>query len=76
MITENDCEKGETKALSQIDVMPSFIKLGGLRIEKPDLDGDFEIMIKDNDNVEVYKYLTTVQAQKLVDFISHFLNEA
>jgi hypothetical protein len=57
-------------------VMPRFIKIGGVKIEQPDADGDFEITIKDNDGGEVYRYLTNAQAQKLVDFISHFLNEA
>jgi hypothetical protein len=57
-------------------VMPRFIKIGGVQIEQPDADGDFEITIKDNDGGEVYRYLTNAQAQKLVDFISHFLNEA
>ena len=57
-------------------VRPRFIKIGGVQIEQPDADGDFEITIKDNNGGEVYRYLTNAQAQKLVDFVSHFLNEA
>lgn len=44
--------------------------------QKPQLNIGFEITIKDNDGGEVYRYLTNAQAQKLVDFVSHFLNEA
>jgi hypothetical protein len=57
-------------------VMPRFIKLAGVRIEQPDADGDFEITIKDNDGGEVYRYLTIAQAQKMVEFITYYLNEA
>ena len=75
MSTENSFEEHKDKALSQYDVMPRFIKVGGIEIEQPDADGDFEIIVKDNDNNEIYRYLTKLQARKLVGFISHYLNE-
>ena len=59
-----------------MSVMPRFIKIGGIEIEQPNADGDFEITFKGDDGWEVYRYLTNAQAQQLVDFISHFLNEA
>jgi len=76
MLENENLNEAETPQLNIGAVMPRFIKIGGVEIEQPDADGDFEITIKDNDGCEVYRYLTNSQAQKLVDFISHFLNEA
>lgn len=48
---------------------PNFIKVGGITVEKPDSDGDFEIMITDNNGSEVYRYLTTAEAIYIAGFI-------
>lgn len=75
-LSTNASNEAENPAFLVGAVMPRFIKIGGVQIEEPDADGDFEITIKDNDGGEVYRYLTNAQAQKLVEFMSHFLNEA
>jgi len=75
MLEEQNLNEAEKTQLNIGAVMPRFIKLGGVQIEQPDADGDFEITIKDNDSGEVYRYLTIAQAQKMVDFISHYSNE-
>ena len=75
-IEEQNLNKAENPQLNIGAVMPRFIKIGGVQIEQPDADGDFEITIKDNNGGEVYRYLTNAQAQKMVEFITHYLNEA
>ena len=75
MSAKNSSKENKDSTLSKDDVMPRFIKVGGVKIEQPDADGDFEITIKDNDNNEIYRFLTELQARKLVEFMSHFLND-
>jgi len=55
--------------------MTRSIKVGRIQIEEPDRDGEFEVTMKDNNYTEVYHYLTTRQAKRLVDFIQYYLNK-
>lgn len=51
------------------------LNIAGMTIESPDADGDFEISMKDNNRIEIFRFLTKEEAKTLIEFISSHLND-